>query len=172
MSIELYEVTIPVFEKMLRNLATLLDKAETWANENGVAIASLTSARLAPDMFNLTRQVQIASDSAKGAAARLAGLDVPSYPDTETTLGELKERLTRTIAFVSAVKPEQVNGNENRTIELTFARRALTFTAKDYVFQFALPNIMFHVVTAYGLMRAQGVPLGKMDYLAIVNTPA
>ncbi|MFG1427971.1 DUF1993 domain-containing protein [Roseixanthobacter glucoisosaccharinicivorans] len=169
MSIEIYDATIPVFVNMMRNLTALLDKAESWSSESGLSPESLADTRLATDMFPLTRQIYIVSDTAKGAAARLAGMEVPSFPDTEVTFPELKQRLAKTIAFVNSVTPEQVNGNEGRIIELRFARRPMTFTATDYVFQFALPNFMFHVVTAYGLMRSRGVPLGKMDYLAGSN---
>ncbi len=166
MSVSLYDASIPVFLHMLRNLSTMLDKAETWADENGVALSALTEARLAPDMFPLTRQIQSASDGAKGAAARLAGVEIPSFPDTETTVPELKDRIAKTIAFIETIRPEQVAGDENRTIELKLPSRTMQFTAQGFLFQFALPNFLFHVVTAYGLLRSQGVPLGKIDYLA------
>jgi hypothetical protein len=164
-SIELYDATIPVFVNAMRNLTTHLAKAESWAVESKVAPATLIEARLISDMLPLNRQVHIVSDSAKGAAARLAGVEIPGYPDTETTFAELKERLAKTIAFVDAIKPEQVNGNEGRSISLKFGSLERSFSAKDFVFQFALPNFMFHVVTAYDIMRAQGVPLGKLEYL-------
>ena len=117
-------------------------------------------------MHPFSRQIQMASDAAKGGAARLAGVAPPSMPDTETTWVELKERLAKTIDFVSSIKPEQVNGDENRTVELPLPGRTMTFTAKDFLFNFGLPNFFFHVTTAYGLLRQQGVPLGKMDFLA------
>ena len=117
-------------------------------------------------MHPLTRQIQIASDGAKGGAARLAGVDAPSFPDVETTFPELKERLAKTIAFLETIKPEQVNGKEDAVIEMKFPGQTLTFTGQTFLLQFAMPNFMFHVVTAYALMRAKGAPLGKMDFLA------
>ena len=108
----------------------------------------------------------MASDAAKGGAARLAAVAPPSYPDTETTWAEVKERIAKTIAFVESIRRDQVDGGEGRTIELPLPGRTMTFTAVDFLSQFSQPNFFFHVVTAYGLLRMQGVPLGKMDYLA------
>ncbi len=151
---------------MLRNLEGILGKAKTYAAEKGIALSSLTEARLAPDMFPLTGQIQSASDAAKGGAARLAQITAPSFPDTETTFAELEARLAKTIAFLETIKPEQMIGAETRTVELPLPNRTLTFTGTDFLFQFSLPNFMFHVVTAYDVLRAQGVPIGKMDFLA------
>jgi hypothetical protein len=117
-------------------------------------------------MHPLTRQVQMASDAAKGGAARLAGAEPPSFPDVETTFPELKERIAKTIAFLETIKPDQIDGAEERTIELKTPTRTMTFNGRDFLFRFSLPNFLFHVVTAYGVLRGQGVPLGKMDYLA------
>jgi hypothetical protein len=166
LSLSLYDASIPGYVRMLRNLAAMLEKAEAHAQASGLPLSDLMEARLAPDMHPLTRQIQIASDAAKGGAARLAAMTPPSFPDTETTFPELKERVAKTIAFVESVKREQVDGGEDRTIELTFPGRTMTFTGRDFLFQFSQPNFLFHVVTAYGLMRGQGVPLGKMDFLA------
>ena len=162
MALSLYDASIPVYLQMLRNLSAIMDKAEA----QGGDLAAYMEARLAPDMHPFSRQIQMASDAAKGGAARLAGVAPPSMPDTETTWVELKERLAKTIDFVSSIKPEQVNGDENRTVELRLPGRTMTFTAKDFLFNFGLPNFFFHVTTAYGLLRKQGVPLGKMDFLA------
>jgi len=166
LSVSLYDASVPLYLRMLRNLEGILGKARSYAAEKGVALSTLTDARLAPDMFPLTRQIQSASDAAKGGAARLAGVPAPSFPDTETTFPELEERIAKTIAFLETIKPEQMAGAETRTIELPLPNRTLTFTGSDFLFQFSLPNFMFHVVTAYDVLRAQGVGIGKMDFLA------
>jgi hypothetical protein len=165
-ALSLYDASIPTYLNALRNLSAILDKAEAHAKETGVDVARYQDARLIADMHPLTRQIQMVSDSAKGGAARLASVAPPSMPDTETTWAELKARLQKTIDFVSSIKPDQVNGDEGRTIELPLPGRTMTFTARDFLFNFSLPNFFFHVVTAYGLLRKEGVPLGKMDYLA------
>ena len=166
MSLTLYDASIPVYVRMLSNLTAFLEKAEIHARENSVDLATLAEARLAPDMHPLTRQVQTASDAAKGGAARLAGVEAPSMPDTETTFPELKSRIAKTIAYLGTIKAEQIEGDDDRIIEMKFPGRTVTFTARDFLLQFSLPNFMFHVVTAYDILRAQGVPLGKMDFLA------
>ena len=166
MALTLYDASIPVYLQMLRNLSAILDKAEAHAKAQGADLADYMEARLTSDMHPFSRQIQMASDAAKGSAGRLAGVAPPSMPDTETTWPQLKERLQKTIDFVGSIKPEQVNGDENRTVELPLPSRTLTFTAKDFLFNFGLPNVLFHVTTAYGLLRQQGVPLGKMDFLA------
>lgn len=164
--VSLYDAAIPGYLQMLNNLAAFLDKAEAHAAANGIDPQTYLEARLAPDMHPLMRQIQMASDGAKGGSARLAGVEPPSFPDTETTWTEAKERIAKTIAFVQGIKPDQVNGDEGRAIVLKFPNMTLNFTAKDFLFQFSLPNFQFHVVTAYALLRQSGVPLGKMDYLA------
>jgi hypothetical protein len=166
LALSLYDASIPVYLQMMRNLSAILDKAEAHAKANGDDLAAYLEARLAPDMMPLTRQIQTVSDAAKGGAARLAGVPAPSMPDVETTWAELKERLARTIDFVESIKRDQVEGDETRTIELPLPGRTMTFTARDFLFSFSLPNFFFHVTTAYGLLRSKGVPLGKMDYLA------
>lgn len=163
MSLSLYDVSIPVYLNGLRNLVAILEKSTTHAGPN---IASWLDARLAPDMHPLTRQIQMVSDAAKGGAARLANIEPPSMPDTETTIDELRERLAKTIAFVESIKPEQVDGRETATIELKFPNGSMTFSGRDFLFNFSLPNFYFHAVTAYGLLRKEGAPLGKMDFLA------
>jgi len=166
LSLTLFEASIPGYLRMLHNLSTFLDKAEAHATAQGVALSTLAEARLAADMHPLVRQIQMASDAAKGGAARLAQIDPPSFPDTETTFPELKERLAKTIAFLETIKPAQVDGGEDRSIELKFPGRVMIFTGRDFLFQFSMPNFLFHVTTAYAILRHQGAPLGKMDYLA------
>ncbi len=166
MSLSLYDASIPGFVRSLKNLASFLDKAEAHAKASGASLQSYMDAQLTEDMYPLTRQIQLASDSSKGAAARLSGEAPPSMPDTETTWAELKTRIANTLAFIESIKPEQVDGREDTTVELPLPGGKLTFTAKDFLFQFAIPNHLFHVTTAYALLRAKGVPLGKMDFLA------
>jgi hypothetical protein len=166
LSLSLYDVSIPLYVRMLRNLAAILEKAENHARQNGADPNALVGVRLAPDMAPLSGQVQMASDAAKGGAARLAGVEPPGMPDTETTFAELKERVARTIAYLETISRDQVDGHEDRSIEMKFPGRTMTFTARDFLFDFSLPNFLFHVVTAYDILRSQGAPLGKMDFLA------
>jgi hypothetical protein len=164
--VSLYDAAIPGYLRMLNNVAAFLDKAEAHAKSTGVDPQTYLDVRVAEDMHPLLRQIQMISDGAKGGAARLAGVEPPSMPDTEATWAEAKARIAKTVAFVASIKPEQVSEDEGRIITLKFPNGAMNFTASDFVFQFALPNFQFHVVTAYGLLRKAGVPLGKMDYLA------
>jgi uncharacterized protein len=166
MAVSLYDASIPGYVLMLKNLAALLEKAEAHAKATGVDPQTYLDKRLAPDMGTFTAQIQLASDAAKGGAARLAGVTPPSFPDNEATWAEVKDRVTKTIAFLESIDPAKVNGDPERTVELPVPGRTLTFTARDFLFTFSLPNFHFHVVTAYGLLRAAGVPLGKLDYLA------
>lgn len=165
MAYSLFDASIPVYLHMLKNLAAILDKAEAHAKANGVDPQTYLAARLAPDMHPLTNQVQLASDAAKSGAARLAGLTPPSFPDTETTWAEVKARVAKTIAFVEGIERGQMDGREDAAIELKLPNGALNFVGRDFLALFALPNFLFHVTTAYALLRAQGVPLGKMDFL-------
>ena len=166
MAVSLYDASIPGYVLMLKNLATFLDKAEAHAKATGVDPASYLERRLAPDMGTFTAQIQLASDAAKSGAARLAGVAPPSFPDTETTWAQVKDRIANTIAFLESVDRAAVDGDPERIVELPLPNRTLKFTARDFLFTFSLPNFHFHVVTAYALLRAAGVPLGKMDYLA------
>ena len=166
MSVSLYDISIPTYRRGLQNLASFLDKAEAHAKTQGVDLSTYTEARLAPDMHPFVRQIQIASDSAKGGAARLAGIEAPAMADTETTFPELKARIAATIAFLDTITKAQVDARHAAIIELPLPGRTMTFTAPDFLMQFSLANFLFHVTTAYALLRANGVPLGKMDFLA------
>ena len=166
MSLSLYDISIPTYRRGLQNLSSFLDKAEAHARTSGADLTAYTEARLAPDMHPFTRQVQMASDGAKGGAARLAGVEAPAMPDTETTFPELKERIAKTIAFLDTITKEQVDNRHGATIELPLPGRTMTFTAPDFLMQFSLANFLFHMTTAYALLRSHGVPLGKMDFLA------
>jgi hypothetical protein len=165
MTLSMYEASIPVLDRGLANLSAILNKGAAHAEERKIDPAVLIAARLAPDMRPLSSQVQFASDSAKGCAARLGGIPVPSFPDTETTFAELEERIAKTRAFLKTVAPAQVEGSETRDIVLKFGPREITLTGRDYLFGFVLPNFYFHVTTAYDILRHNGVPLAKMDYL-------
>jgi uncharacterized protein len=165
LSVSLYDISIPTYRRGLQNLASFLDKAEAHAKAQGHDLTTYTEARLAPDMHPFTRQVQIASDAAKGGAARLAGIEAPKIEDVETTFPELKERIAKTVAFLDTISKEQVDARHAAVIELPLPGRTLTFTAPDFLMQFSLANFLFHVTTAYGLLRAKGVPLGKLDFL-------
>jgi uncharacterized protein len=172
LSVSLYDISIPSYRRGLQNLSSFLDKAEAHAAANQTDLATYTEARLAPDMHPFTRQIQIATDAAKGGAARLAGVEAPAMADTETTFPELKARIANTIAFLDTISKADVDARHAATIELPLPGRTMTFTAPDFLMQFSLANFFFHVTTAYALLRAQGVPLGKMDFLAGGQMPA
>ncbi|MET1076668.1 MAG: DUF1993 domain-containing protein [Pseudomonas sp.] len=165
MTHSMYLSSIPVFMRMFDNLSAILGKALAHAQAQQFDPAQLLEVRLAADMYPLPRQIQIATDSAKGCAARLAGLEVPSYADTETTLAELQARIAKTQAFLRGITPEQLDGSAEREIRLKVGGQELQFSGADYLNGFVLPNFYFHLTTAYNLLRHQGVPLGKMDYL-------
>jgi len=165
MTLSMYQAAVPVLSRRLAILSSLLAKGADHAAAAGIDPSDLLATRLAPDMFPLTRQVQIASDGAKGGVARLAGVEVPSFPDEETTIPELQARLARTIEFVDGVPADRFEGSEDRRITLKAGPRELEFAGRDFLFGFVLPNVFFHVTTAYAILRHRGVPIGKMDYL-------
>jgi hypothetical protein len=169
MSLSMYQASVPVFRRQMDALCTILTKAEDHASERKIDPQALIGCRLFPDMFPLGRQVQIVSDTAKGAVARLAGVDVPSYPDVETSFAELKERCARTTAFVTGFTPEQIDGSEDREIVLKLGPNTVTFKGQQYLLAFALPNFFFHLTTAYAILRECGVPVGKRDFLGAVT---
>ncbi|BCP55720.1 hypothetical protein K32_43370 [Kaistia sp. 32K] len=163
MALSIYEASLPVFIRSFGNLQAILDKAVEQSVRDGIDPATLIEARLAPDMLPLSGQVQRASDTAKGAAARLAGIDNPSFADTETTFPELKARIGKTVAFLNSVRPEQLEGSETRTISMR--NGAVQLDGRTYLFTHALPNFFFHVSTAYGVLRHKGITIGKADFL-------
>lgn len=167
MPLSIYEASVPVFSAMLGNLSSFLDKGEAFAVERKIDKQTLLNWRLAPDMHPLTRQVQIASDIAKGTAARLAGAEVPKYADEEKSFAELKERIAKTVTFLKGLRREDFVGSEERDIALTIGGAELRFKGQPYLLTFGLPNVFFHVTTAYAILRACGVPLGKRDFLAM-----
>jgi hypothetical protein len=167
MTFSVYQACAPVLVQTLKGLEALLDKAEAFAAERKLDPAVVLQTRLYPDMYAFTRQVQIVSDSAKGAMARLAGVDVPSWPDTETTFAELKARVAKTLDYVQGFKAEQLDGAEDREVVLKTPGEPMKFTGRAYLTGFVLPNVLFHATTAYALMRGLGVPVGKFDFMAV-----
>lgn len=167
MTISMYQASVPVFVRMLKNLDAILDKGKAHAEARKIAANVLPASRLIADMFPLSRQVQIACDHAKGAVARLAGVDIPKHEDNEQTFEELQARIAKTVAFVETFTAAQIDGSEERDIVYpTSSRGDLHFKGVDYLLGFALPNFYFHVVTAYDILRANGVDIGKRDFLA------
>ncbi len=165
MPISMYQTSAPRFIHMLKNLSTLLDKAQAHADARKIDVLALTSFRLYPDMLPMTRQVQIACDTAKGAMARLSGVEAPKHEDTELTLAELKARIAKTIAFIETISPVQVDGTEEKDITLKIGGKDTTFKGMPYLLGFAYPNFYFHITTAYNMLRHNGVELGKRDFL-------
>jgi hypothetical protein len=169
MATSLYDFTVPVFTLALTNLGKQVDKAIAYADQKKTDSTAFAGARLIADMLPLSAQVQIACDNAKGAVARLAGIDPPKHEDNEKTLPELKARIAKTLDFIGTLKPAQFNGAETKEIVLTFPSLTLKFNGKDYVTKFALPNFYFHASMAYALLRKNGVDLGKGDFLGAIQ---
>jgi hypothetical protein len=169
MSVSMYEVSIPVFTLSLTNLATILDKAAAHAEAKKVGPNVLPSTRLIADMLPLSAQIQIACDTAKGAAARLAGVEAPKHEDTEATIADLRARVDKTLAFIKSIKPEQLATVETREIILQFPQTTMKFSGLNYLTNFVLPNFFFHMTMAYALLRKNGVELGKRDFLGPIQ---
>ena len=165
MPISMYDASVKPMRHMLTTLSSVLSKGAAHCEAKKIDPNALLQSRLYPDMFPLVRQVQIASDTAKGAGARLAGVEIPSFEDTELTFADLQARIDRTIAFLDTLKPEQFAGAEERQVVIPLRSRTLEFTGKDYLLSWANPNFFFHVTTAYALLRHGGVEIGKRDYL-------
>jgi hypothetical protein len=165
MPISMYQVSAPRFANTLRNLSAILDKAQAHAEAKKIDAAALIQARLFPDMFPFVRQVQIACDTAKGAVARLAGLEVPKHEDTEQTFAELKARIAKTLDFVESARPAQVDGSEEKEITLKMRGQDVKLKGQQYLLGQAYPNFYFHVTTAYNILRHNGVELSKKDYI-------
>lgn len=165
MPITMYAASAPRFVHMLNNLSALLDKAQAHIDAKRLDPAALTTARLYPDMFHFARQVQVACDVAKGAVARLGGVEVPRHEDTEQTIAELKARIAKTIAFIETVSQAAIDASAERDITLKLGRGEYTFKGMQYLLNFALPNFHFHVTTAYDILRHNGVELIKKDYI-------
>ena len=161
----MYESSVPVFIHFLNGLAAILRKTEQHIEARKLDPDAFLKARLFPDMFTFTRQVQIATDNAKGAGARLAGVAVPSFPDEEKTFEELHERIRKTVDFLRSLKKEQFKDAATRRITMKIGGQDTTFAGADYLSNQALPNFYFHLATAYGLLRHNGVELGKREFM-------
>jgi hypothetical protein len=169
MTLSLYRASVPVLIRAFDRLTQILDKGVAFAGERKFDPELLVNARLAADMLPLARQVQLASDTAKGAAARLAGVAVPSFDDTEKTFPELHARIGKTVKFMESENEAQFEGAADRTIAFKAGPYQLRFTGESYLFTFVLPNFFFHITTAYDILRHSGVPLGKTDYLGEIG---
>jgi hypothetical protein len=165
MTISMYQVAVPSLVRSLNNLVAILDKAAAHAEAKKIDPSVLVASRLYPDMFPLSRQVQIASDIARRGVARLAGTEAPALEDKETTFVELCDRLRNVVAFIETFTPEQIDGSEEKVINLPIGKETMTFAGQDYLLFFILPNVYFHVTTAYAILRHNGVELGKLDFL-------
>ena len=166
MTISMFTASIPVFTQMLNSLNDVLAKAEAHAIEKKIDPNALLQARLFPDMFSLVRQVQIAADFAKGVPARLAGVEVPVYEDTEQTFTDLRARITKTLTFISGLTPTQINGSETREIVLRPGTpKEMKLSGHTYLLNYGLPQFFFHVTTTYAILRHNGIEIGKRDYM-------
>jgi hypothetical protein len=169
MSISMYLASVPPILRVLTNLKAILEKAAAHAEAKKIDPSVLVNARLYPDMLPFSRQIQIATDTAKGAVSRLAGLEAPKFEDNESTFQELMARLDKTIALLATFKPEQIDGSEDRTITLPMRDKTLTFKGMPYLLDYVLPNIYFHATTAYAILRHNGVEIGKQDFLGKIS---
>ena len=168
MTIALYDASIPVFKQMLSSLGHVLAKAESHANDKKIAPEAYLQARLYPDMFPLIRQVQIAADFAKGISARLADVDVPAYEDNEQSFADLQSRIKKTLEFIESINKSQLAGAEDREIILRPGTpKEKKFTGSSYLLSYGLPQFFFHVTTAYGILRHNGIEIGKGDFMGL-----
>jgi hypothetical protein len=161
----MYQAAVPPLLQILGSLVGIIDKTDAHCSAAKIAPEVMLQTRLIPDMFPLVRQVQIVTDHAKGAVARLAGQEIPSYPDSEADFVSLKERLRKTIAFVKSFKPEQIDGSEEKNILLKLGGTEKQFSGRHYLLNFCFPNVYFHAATAYAILRSSGVAIGKKDFL-------
>ncbi|MDX3911579.1 MAG: DUF1993 domain-containing protein [Sphingobium sp.] len=165
MSLSLYDVSVPVFIRGLRNLSAILEKGRAWANDKEMPHTSLLDARLFEDMVPLIAQIQRASDTAKFAVVRVGQVENVAMADDEQSFDDLQNRITRTITFLETVAATSMDGRDEAEVVLPTPHGAISFTGRSYVLAFALPNFFFHVTTAYAILRHKGVPLGKLDYI-------
>jgi uncharacterized protein len=165
MTISMYQASAPRLINSMRNLSAILDKTQIYIDTKKIDPAALLQFRLFPDMLNLTRQIQIASDTAKGVVARLAGVDIPAYEDKETSVAELQARIAKTIAFIEGFTPAQLDGTEAKAIVTKRGDKETHYTGMQFLLGHAIPNVYFHVSIAFAILRHNGVEIGKRDYL-------
>jgi uncharacterized protein len=165
MSLSMYQASVPVFVRALGNLSNILKKAVAHAEQHKIDPSVLLAARLYPNMFPLSRQIQIATDMARGGAARLAGVERPVYEDKETSFEDMQVRISKTLEFLHSIKPEQIDGSEDKAITLSIGGTEMSFIGQPYLLHFVVPNLFFHTATAYNILRHNGVELGKPDFI-------
>jgi hypothetical protein len=165
MTLSMYLASVPRLTNALNNLGNLLDKAQAHVDARKLDETAITQFRLYPYMLNMTRQVQIASDTAKGVVARLAGVEIPVYEDNERSLADLKARIAKTVAFIQTIGAEQVDGTEDKDIVIKRGERETHYKGMQFLLGHALPNVYFHITTTYCILRHNGVEVGKRDYL-------
>jgi hypothetical protein len=165
MNLSMYQASVPRFVNILGNLSNILDKAQAHVDAKKLDPTTLTTYRLFPDMLPMTKQIQIACDTAKGVVARLAGVEIPVYEDNEKTLVDLKARIARTIAFIQTLTPVQIDGTEDKEIVIKRGDKETHYTGMQFLLGHAIPNFYFHVTTAYNILRHNGIEIGKRDYL-------
>lgn len=165
MTISMYQASVPRFANILGNLSGIFDKAQAHCDAKKIDVVTLTAYRLYPDMLPLTTQVQIACDAAKGVVARLAGIDIPAYEDSEKTFADLKARAAKTVAFIKSVTSAQIDGTEDKEIIIRRGDKETRYTGMQFLLGHALPNFYFHVTTTYNILRHNGVEIGKRDFL-------
>jgi uncharacterized protein len=165
MSFSMSQASVAIYAQQLNSLLGLLDKAAEHCRAKGVNPSELIQAQLAPDMFPFSRQIQIATDQAKGATARLSGREIPKFEDTEATFDELKARIAKTLDFIKSVPARDIDGSEEKDVTITVGGQPRTLKGERYLVHNSLPNFFFHVTTAYDILRHKGVEIGKRDYL-------
>lgn len=169
MSISIYDQTIAPMSRALTSLAAIVAKAEAHADEQGIEHAALLNARLFPDMHGFIKQIQMASDTAKGGAARLAGVEIPAWKDDETSFADVQARIRKTLDFLAGIESEALEGADSRTVEMNSPRGSFKMEGKSHLLDFVVPNFYFHVTTAYNILRHNGIEIGKRDYLGMTE---
>lgn len=165
MTVSMYQISVPVFARMLNNLVAILEKAAAHCEERKIDPAALINYRFYPDMFPFSKQIQIATDAAKNGSAYLAGVEPPKSENAEQTFADLISRVQKTIDFVNGFKPEQIDGSEEKEVNIKRGETTVTYKGQEYILNRVLPNFFFHITTAYDMLRHNGVELGKKDYL-------